>query len=149
MHPQSVSHVQLLWPMDCSPPGSSILSRQEYWSELSFPPPGDLPNLGTKPRPPASPALAGRLFTTEPPGKNVKGSRLLKQTGKSWRANTTDIKTHCHWSKFLPTDRPINQERCVGSSIATLFRKSADWEDDGLVSQRTIFPKLEFRLLLY
>ena len=37
-------------------------SRQEYWSGLPFPPPGDLPE-------PASPALAGGFFTTEPPGK--------------------------------------------------------------------------------
>ena len=37
--------------MDCSPPGSSvhgILSMQEYWSGLPFPPPGDLPNPGIK-----------------------------------------------------------------------------------------------------
>ena len=40
-------------------------SRHEYWSELPFSPPGDLPNPGIEP---GSPALAGRLFTTEPPG---------------------------------------------------------------------------------
>ena len=40
--------------------------RQEYWSELPFPPPGDLPDPGIEP---TSPALAGGLFTTEPPGK--------------------------------------------------------------------------------
>ena len=38
---------------------------QEYWSGLSFPSPGDLPSLGIKP---ASPVLAGRFFTAEPPG---------------------------------------------------------------------------------
>ena len=43
--------------------------RQEYWSELPFPSPGDLPNPGTEH--PSSP-LAGRLFTTEPPGKPCK-----------------------------------------------------------------------------
>ena len=43
--------------------------RQEYWSGLSFPPPGDLPNPGTKPVSPESPAMAGGSFTTEPPGK--------------------------------------------------------------------------------
>ena len=41
------------------------LSQQEYWSGLPFPPLGDLPDPGIKP---ASPALAGRLFTPEPPG---------------------------------------------------------------------------------
>ena len=42
------------------------LSRQEYWSGLSFPPPGDLPDPGIKP---ASPALVGGFLPLEPPGK--------------------------------------------------------------------------------
>ena len=42
------------------------LSRQEYWSGLSFPLLGDLLNPGVKP---VFSALAGRLFTTEPRGK--------------------------------------------------------------------------------
>ena len=39
------SCLTLSWPMDCSPPGSSVwgFHRQEYWSRLSFPSPGDLP----------------------------------------------------------------------------------------------------------
>ena len=41
-------------------------SRQEYWSGLPFPSPGDLPNPGIKP---VSPVLAGKFFTTEPPEK--------------------------------------------------------------------------------
>ena len=43
--------------------------RQEYWSGLPFPPPGDLPNPGTKLASLVSPALAGRFFTTALPGK--------------------------------------------------------------------------------
>ena len=39
--------------------------RQEYWSGLPFPTPGDLPDPGIEP---GSPALAGRIFTTVPPG---------------------------------------------------------------------------------
>ena len=37
--------------MDCSPTGSSVyrIPREEYWSQLLFPPPGDLPNSGIKP----------------------------------------------------------------------------------------------------
>ena len=55
-------------PMDGSPRGSSVrgISKQGYWSGLPFPCPGDLPNPGFEPM---SPALAGRFFTTEPPGK--------------------------------------------------------------------------------
>ena len=43
--------------------------RQEYWSGLPFLPQGNLANTGIKPM---SPALAGRFFTTEPPGKPLK-----------------------------------------------------------------------------
>ena len=38
------------------------VSRQEYWSGLPCPPPGDLPDTGTEPVSLASPALAGRFF---------------------------------------------------------------------------------------
>jgi len=41
-------------------------SRQEYWSGLPFPSPGDLPNPGIKPR---SPALQTDALPSEPPGK--------------------------------------------------------------------------------
>ena len=47
-------------------PLSMEFPRQEYWSELPFPTPGDLPDPGIKPE---SPALAGGFFTTAPPGK--------------------------------------------------------------------------------
>ena len=58
-------------PMDWGPPGSSVqgFSRQEYWSGLPCPPPGDLADPGIKPMSPASPALVGGFFTAEPPGK--------------------------------------------------------------------------------
>ena len=43
-------------------------SRLEYWSGLPCPSPGDLPDPGIQLVFSASPALAGRFFTTEPPG---------------------------------------------------------------------------------
>ena len=43
--------------------------RQEYWSGLSLPPPGNLPDPGIRPTSLVSPALAGGFFTVEPPGK--------------------------------------------------------------------------------
>ena len=57
------------WTVTCQTPLSMEFSRQEYWSGLLFPPPGDLPNPGTEPM---SPALAGGFFTTEPLGKPRK-----------------------------------------------------------------------------
>ena len=54
-------------PMDCGPPGSSMgFLRQEYWSGLPFPFPGDLPDPGIKPR---SPVLQVDSLPSEPPGK--------------------------------------------------------------------------------
>ena len=50
-------------------PLSTGFSRQEYWSGLPFPPPGDLSNPGTELLSPVSPALAGKFFTTKPPWK--------------------------------------------------------------------------------
>ena len=41
-------------------------SRQEYWSRLSFHPPGDLPNPGIKSASLMSPALVGGFFITRP-----------------------------------------------------------------------------------
>ena len=61
------SYVQLLgtlWTIACQVSLSMGFSRQEYWSGLPFPPPGDLSDPGIKPTLLMSPALAGRLFTT-------------------------------------------------------------------------------------
>ena len=52
------------WAVDCWAPLSMEFSRQEYRSGLPFPTPGDLPNPGIEPASLASPALAGRFFTT-------------------------------------------------------------------------------------
>ena len=56
------------WTVAHQGPLSMGFSRHEYWSGLSCPPPGDLPDPGIKPASLASPALAGRLFTPEPSG---------------------------------------------------------------------------------
>ena len=56
------------WTVACLAPLSMGFPRQEYWSGLPFPSPGDLSHPGIKPAPPA---LAGGFFTTKPPGKPV------------------------------------------------------------------------------
>ena len=56
-----LSHVQLFatpWIVACQvAPLSMGFSRQEYWSGLLFPPPGDRPDMGIKPESPMVPAL--------------------------------------------------------------------------------------------
>ena len=71
---KSLSRVRLFatsWTVAYQAPPSIGFSRQEYWSGLPFPSPGDLPNPGMEP---GSPALEADTLTSEPPGKcsNVK-----------------------------------------------------------------------------
>ena len=65
MSPWTVAHQASL---------SMGLSRQEYWSGLPFPPPGDLPDPGIEPM---SPALAGRFFTTMLLGKPIHSAGCI------------------------------------------------------------------------
>ena len=58
-----------LWTVAHQAPLSMEFSRQEYWSGLPFPSPGDLPDSGIKL---TSPTLADRFFTTEPLKPNFK-----------------------------------------------------------------------------
>ena len=72
-------------PTDCSPPSplSMGFSRQDYWSGLPCPPPGDFPDPGIEPTFLAYLALAGGFLTTEPPGKPVtyiRGSHWSQRT---------------------------------------------------------------------
>ena len=69
---QSLSPVQLfesLWTVAHQAPLSIGFSKQKEWSGLPFPLPEDLPNPGIEPVSLGCPALAGRFFTKEPPGK--------------------------------------------------------------------------------
>ena len=66
-----LSHVQLFvtpWTRTYQAPLFMGFSRQEYWSGLPGPPPGDLPDPGIEPRSPVAPALAGGFLITEPQG---------------------------------------------------------------------------------
>ena len=75
---KSLSRVQLFatpWTVAYQAPPSMGLSRQEYWSGLPFPSPGDLPDPGIKPR---SPALEADTLTSEPPGKPKESILSLK-----------------------------------------------------------------------
>ena len=63
---KSLSRVRLPWTVAHQAPPSMGFSRQEYWSGLPFPSPGDLPEPGIEPKSPASEA---DTLTSEPPGK--------------------------------------------------------------------------------
>ena len=55
------------------------LSRQEYWSGMPFPSPGDLPDPGLELATLVSPALAGRFFTTAPPGNQLYSNKNYRK----------------------------------------------------------------------
>ena len=68
-----LSHVQLFatsqWTVAHQAPLSMEFFRQDYYSRLPCPPPGDIPDSGIEPKSPMSPALAGGFFSTVSPGK--------------------------------------------------------------------------------
>ena len=80
---KSLSHVRLFvtpWTVDCHTPPSVGFSRQEYWSGLPFPSPGDLPNPGVEP---GSPALQAESLPSEPPGAYMKHNLESKISGRN------------------------------------------------------------------
>ena len=76
-----LSHVRLFvtpWTGAYQAPPSMGFSRQEYWSGLPFPSPGDLPNPGTEP---GSPALQADALPSEPPGEGLWGYHQMHKLG--------------------------------------------------------------------
>ena len=70
---KSFSRVRLFaipWTVVYQASLSMGFSRQEYWSGVPFPSPGDLPDPGVEPR---SPALQADALPSEPPGKILRG----------------------------------------------------------------------------
>ena len=72
MHSQTCPTLATPWTVTCQAPLSMGFSRQEYWSGLPFPLPGDLHDPGIQPRSPVAPALTSGFFAIEPPGKQYK-----------------------------------------------------------------------------
>ena len=103
-----LGHVLLLmtpWTVACPVPLSMEFFRQEYWSGLPFPSPGDHPDPGIEP---ASPTLAGRFFTTEPPGKPHLGALCFKTGGASvCTAELAVLQICLQWTEVFPQLLPL------------------------------------------
>ena len=87
-----LSRVRLLMTsrmVACQVPLSMEFPRQTYQSGLPFPSPGDFPNWGIKLM---SSALAGRFFTSEPPGKPKVNNTALH----IWKLLRVDFKSPQH-----------------------------------------------------
>ena len=84
---KSLSRVRLFatpWSIAHQAPLSMGYSRQEYWSGLPFPSPGDLPNPGTEP---SSPVLQADALTSELPWNILRGVKLpsLRPLEGKWK----------------------------------------------------------------
>ena len=88
---KSLSRVRLsvtLWTVACQVPLSMGFSRQENWSGLPFPSPGDLPNPGIKP---GSPALQADALSSEPPGNPKPPGNILDVAQDNIKTLTQNI----------------------------------------------------------
>ena len=89
-----LSRVRLIvtpWIVAHQDPQSMGLSRQEYWSGLPFPPPGDLPHPGFETESLLSPSLADRFFTPEPFGKTQLPIGIFHTVPHVWKVCTLYI----------------------------------------------------------
>ena len=97
---QSVNCVQFFatpWTVAGQVPLSLGFSRQECWSRLPCPLPGDLPDPGIEPMSPVVPTLAGGFFTTEAQGKPM----AIIYWGSSWGQALCQLPhSHSFWVVF-------------------------------------------------
>ena len=116
---KSLSRVRLVttpWTVAFQAPLSMGFSRQEYWSGLPFPLPGELPDPGIEP---GSPALEANALTSEPPGKPLLLRLLLSRFSRVRLCAAPETAAHQaplslglsrqeHWSG-LPFPSPMHE----------------------------------------
>ena len=96
--------------------------RQEYWSGLPFPSPGDIPDPEIEPK---SPALACKFFTTEPPGKpinrwilpfatiQINHEGIILKWSKSDNDKVCIISTACGFFKQKQTNKKLSKNKPI------------------------------------
>ena len=108
--PSRFSHVRLcatLWPVAHQAPLSMGFSRQEYWSGLSCPPPGDLPDAGTELPSPVASAVTGGFFTTSTTWGSPEFPCTKEQMSCAFR-----VHHHCGNFSTLPLCCESHVARC-------------------------------------
>ena len=107
---KSLSRVRLFatpWTVAYQAPPSMGFSRQEYWSGLPFPSPGDLPDPGIKP---GSPAFQADALKSEPLGKHIVYEILIPfffQTPSQQRKKTSSAKSEPCSSTEKTSTEPV------------------------------------------
>ena len=133
---QFLRHVWLFvtsWTVAHQAPLSMEFSRQEYWSGLPFPSPGDLPNSGIKP---GSPTLQADSLPSETPGKpHMKWNAFLNYVGSTLVIILTILSQHCDPTSAVLSQSLLTQLRCCPcflpgppQDMLTFFWSSRLWD---------------------
>ena len=109
-----------LWPrgLACQATLSMGFSKQEYWSGLSSPPPGDSPDSGIEPKSLVSPALVAGLFTNSAAEEMKQMPYYHHQKPNlnlnSWQGSWRWISQRCCWALYCSWTWLILHNRSVG-----------------------------------
>ena len=115
------------WTVAHQSPLSLGFPRQEYWSGLPFPSPGDLPDPGIEP---VSLALAGRFFTTEPPdAKHVWLALISKMLAwyPAWQSTPVFLAGESHEQRVTVHRAAKSQTRLKSLSNSRLWSPHVNW----------------------
>ena len=118
-----------LWTVSRQAPLSMSFSRQEYWSGLPYPPPGDLPNPGFKCTSLISPALAGWFFTTSATGKPTYDYLLFFCCSVTKLCLTSCNPMDCSTASFP-----------VLHCLLEFAQTHVHWVDDAIQPSRALLP---------
>ena len=130
------SHPTLCDPVDCSLSLFMGFSRQEYWSTLPYPPPGDLPDPGIKPVSLTSPASAGEIFTTSATWTRVPSLDQENPLEKGMSTHSSILAQRTPWTEepgslqSLPRPGPKPKGRRAGPRGLSLQPGQADNPED-------------------
>ena len=107
-----------IWTIALRAALSMGFSRQEYWSGLPCPPPGDLPNPGIKPASFKSPALAGEFFIPlVPPGKPQDLSNVYQEK----QGRIVGMRRSLCFTFSATRQHPVQENRCSMLRMSAIF----------------------------
>ena len=157
MHAQSLLSCLTLWPpwtVAHQAPLSMGFSRQEYWSGMPCPLPGDLPNPGIEPTPPASPTLQADSLPLSHQRNHIIESNLFFKSWKlhehichgedthprgswltsrvSWsRIHTSGLACHLAFERSQSEPHPRGScYRLWASTVSSYTRRSVNYQSD-------------------
>ena len=140
------------WTVARQAPPSMGFPRQEYWSGLTFPSPGDLPDPETES--PGIPAMAGRSFTIEPTGK-PQGAMTERETVNLFRkpnsnrcwgnislaGNQNNLKAPCQTQFYFPSKVNIDPiTRLAYFKLIQFFFKTTQIGFIKAINTKPVYP---------